>query len=151
MAFSKWVFITVAAVSAATVTYGYAPAAHAETQQPSKAAQLAAALVAATKAAIASSTDLTRQGAVETALQNALEANNASAADANSALNIAEAELKKQNLWTPPVEKAFATARKAVAALIKPAAGPTEGGVDLGAPPETPGGGGSQTGTYGTP
>jgi hypothetical protein len=92
------------------------------------------------------------QSAVESALETTLITAKASADDASKALDEAEADLRRDGLFTPPVEAAFRTARAAVAA--QKAAGPNAGfGAPgpVGSPPSVSGGGGSQTGTYAPP
>jgi hypothetical protein len=150
MKLSKWAFLTIVAVLPAAMVTAPAPAAYARAVASTTVTKLASDLVTATKGAIDASTESTRQSAVEGALIGVFDSQQPSGADANAALNIAEASLKKSNLWTTAVQKAFATARAAAAKLVTPTAGGAPGGgVDLGVPPSNTGGGGTQTATYG--
>ena len=146
--------ILVAAVSfsvAAAMVNMLAVVAMAAPVQSSVVSSLGNAFVSVTKTAIASNSAETLQAAVEQGLEGALSAAQPTVPEAFAALDAAEAQLKVENLWTPPVAAAFATARAAVAALLKPAAGRPGNGAGLGNPPSVSGGGGSQTGTYAAP
>lgn len=118
------------------------------TPQSGITSSLSGAFVSVTKAAIASNSAETLQGAVEQGLEGALSAAQPSVPEAFAALDAAQAQLTGENLWTPPVAAAFATARAAVSALLSPAAGRPGNGAGLGNPPSVSGGGVSQTGTY---
>jgi hypothetical protein len=88
------------------------------------------------------------QAAVEAALEAEFTRAKPTAAIGGEALDHAQAALTLSRLFTPPVERAFKTARKALEALENPAAGPNDSSF-LGAPPAVSGGGGTSTGTYG--
>lgn len=150
MRMRRTVLVAVASLSVAAMVNLPAFVAQAATTQSSVVASLANTFVSVTKAAIAANSAETLQVAVEQGLEGALSSAQPSVQEAFAALDAAEAQLKSENLWTPPVAAAFATARAAVASLLKPAAGAPGSGLGLGNPPSVSGGGGSQTGTYAT-
>ncbi|WP_421740075.1 hypothetical protein [Caulobacter sp.] len=142
-------FVFALALICAVPAVVIAPAAHAQSEPGS--ASLAAAIVNGVKQAIQSSDPKTLQANTESFLESALATARATPGVASAALNIAEARLKADGQWTPPIAAAFATARRAIAALISPSAGVGNGVSLLGAPPINAGGGSGQTGTYGQP
>jgi hypothetical protein len=126
------------------------------TQDSAKAAALATSIAAAVKQIVTANPKMEAaalQALVEQALEQQFTSSQPTAGQALAALNLAEASLKAEGIFTAPVAAAFVTGRTAAAALVDlgPAAGPGGGGTPVGAPPAISGGGGSQTAVYATP